>query len=183
MSGAALSRLAVPVTDRDHIRGPAGAPITLVEYGDFECPHCGRVHGLLELIEQQLGHTYRLVYRHFPMTQAHLHAEAAAEASEAAATQNLFWKMHDLLFANQDALDSPNLIRYGESLGIDGGWLSQVLTTGMFQGRVRDDFLGGVRSGVNGTPSFFIDGRRYDGPIDLFSMTAAIEDAAQLKVR
>ena len=183
MSGAAISQLVVPVTDRDHIRGPADAPVTLVEYGDFECPHCGRAHAILELIEQQWGHLYRLVYRHFPMTQVHPHSEAAAEISEAAATQNLFWEMHDLLFANQHALESPDLIRYGESLGIDGGWLVQALTAGIFQRRVREDFLGGVRSGVNGTPTFFVDGRRHDGPIDLFAMTAAIEDAAKHKVR
>ena len=167
--------LTLPVTEtRDHIRGPRTAPATLVEYGDFECPHCGRAHFILNELIEQMGDQVRLVFRHFPLTQAHPHAQRAAEAAEAAGAQRRFWEMHDMLFENQDALEDSDLMAYAQELGLDLDRFQVELVSGAHAPRVRQDFLSGVRSGVNGTPTFFINGRRHDGPWDLESLAAAI---------
>jgi protein-disulfide isomerase len=172
--------LALPVSeDRDHIRGPAAAPVTLVEYGDFECPFCGRAHYVLNELLAQYPEQVRLVFRHFPLAQAHPHAQRAAEASEAAAAQGQFWEMHDMLFENQDALDDESLLEYAAALGLDLDRFRQELVMRVHAPRVREDFLSGVRSGVNGTPSFFINGRRHDGPWDLEPLAAAVELAME----
>jgi protein-disulfide isomerase len=163
----------VPVGPRDHAQGPADAPVTLVEYGDFECPHCGRAYPMVKEIQERMGSNLRFVFRHFPLTQIHINAEHAAESTEAAAQHGKFWPMHDLLFENQANLENPQLIAYGESLGIDPEWLSQALSEGRFQPRVREQFLSGVKSGVNGTPTFFVNGSRYDGPWELLGETLA----------
>ncbi|HTI04324.1 MAG TPA: thioredoxin domain-containing protein [Gemmatimonadales bacterium] len=155
-------RLTPPVGARDHTYGPAGARVTLVEYGDFECPHCGAAHPIIKQIQSSLGRDVRVAFRHFPMTKSHPHAQHAAEIAEAAAQQGKFWAMHDLLFAHQDALADQDLVGYAETLGIDPALAVSVLADGRFQRRVRDDFASGVRSGVNGTPTFFINGERYD---------------------
>jgi protein-disulfide isomerase len=161
-----MSRLTPPVTPRDHAQGSPRGAVTLVEYGDFECPHCGAAYPLVQQIQQAMGAKLRLVYRHFPLTRIHPHAQHAAEMSEAAAQHGKFWPMHDLLFENQNALDDRNLVAYAESLGIDASWAAAALAEGRFQRRVRDDFASGVRSGVNGTPTFFINGERYEGSWD-----------------
>lgn len=158
-----MSRLVPPLGNRDHIRGSARARVTLVEYGDFECPHCGEAYPLVKQIAQALGTQLRMAYRHFPLARIHPHTEHAAEMSEAAAQHGKFWPMHDLLFEHQDALDDESLIAYAEALDIDPAWAATALAEGRFQRRVRDDFSSGVRSGVNGTPTFFINGARYDG--------------------
>jgi protein-disulfide isomerase len=167
--------LTLPVSEtRDHIRGPRTAPATLAEYGDFECPHCGRVHFILDELMEQMGDQVRLVFRHFPLTQVHPHAQRAAEAAEAAGAQRRFWEMHDMLFENQDALEDADLMAYAQELGLDLNRFQVELVSGAHAPRVRQDFLSGVRSGVNGTPTFFINGRRHDGPCDLESLAAAI---------
>lgn len=158
-----ISRLVLPVGDRDHIAGSVDAPITLVEYGDYECPYCGRAFHILREVQARLGPRLRLVFRHFPMSEVHPHAEAAAEAAEAASAQGKFWAMHERLFTHQRELDADDLIRHAAEVGIDTERMSRELADRIHQPRVREDFATGVRSGVNGTPTFFIHGIRYDG--------------------
>ena len=149
--------------DRDHIAGPASAPVTLVEYGDYQCPYCGMAHPIVKSLQQALGDEIRFVFRNFPLSDAHPDAEHAAEAAESAGAQGMFWEMHDALYENQQALDDGALLSYGEEIGLDTGQLATDLQDGTYRPRVREDFRSGVRSGVNGTPSFFINGSRYDG--------------------
>ncbi|MFL5469293.1 MAG: DsbA family protein [Gemmatimonadaceae bacterium] len=157
------AELVVPVTDRDHAIGPASAAITLVEYGDFECPHCRRAHPIVQKVRRHMGDRLRFVFRNFPLSEAHPHAQHAAEAAEAAGAQGRFWEMHDLLFHNQDALEDDDLVNYAAKLGIDAQRVAHELAAGTYTRKIRDDFRGGIRSGVNGTPTFFINGLRYDG--------------------
>ena len=161
----------------DHVRGPEDAPL-LVEYGDYECPYCGAAYPIVQEVRRALGPNLRFVFRHFPLSQAHPHAQRAAEAAEAAGAQGEFWKMHDLLFQNQDALEDADLLRYAVSLKLDGERFTRELSSGLHADRVRRDFRSGVRSGVNGTPTFFINGVRHDAPWDLPTLTAALEAAA-----
>jgi protein-disulfide isomerase len=158
----------------DHIAGPMDAPVTLVEYGDFECPHCRAADPVVKQIQGILGDTLRFVYRHFPLAPIHPHAETAAEASESAAAQGAFWEMHDVIFENQDALTNRDLIRHAAAIGIDAERVAEDLAARTWEARVRRDFLSGVRSGVNGTPTFFINGVRHDGPLDSQSLLAAL---------
>jgi protein-disulfide isomerase len=183
MTLPSTARLTLPVSDRDHVRGPATAPVTLVEYGDYECPFCGQAYPIVDALLDQLGDRVRFAYRHFPMTQVHPHAQHAAEVAEVAATQGRFWEMHHLLFTNQRALDDRSLARYAASIGIDATAVILALAEGTYAPRVREDFMSGVRSGVNGTPSFFMNGTRYDGPRDFRSMLAALEYAAEANLR
>ena len=156
-------RLTPPVSERDHADGPESAPLTLVEYGDYECPHCGRAYPIIKAVQQELGTELRFVYRNFPLSEAHPHAQHAAEAAESAAVEGKYWEMHDIIFEHQDALEDADLIGYAESLGLDGARVRQELETQAHSARVRADFRSGVRSGVNGTPTFFVNGLRYDG--------------------
>jgi protein-disulfide isomerase len=172
----AEARLAVPVGESDHVQGPATAPVTLVEYGDYECPSCGQAYPIVKELQRRLGRQLRFVFRNFPLATAHPHAERAAEAAEAAGAQGQFWAMHDVLVENQDALDDEDLVRYAAALGLDESQFVADLTGRAYAGRVREDFMGGVRSGVNGTPTFFINGVRHDGSFDLGTLLGAIED-------
>jgi protein-disulfide isomerase len=167
------------VSDRDHSEGAPDAPVTLVEYGDFECPHCGRAYPIVEELRRRMGKKMRFVFRNFPLSESHPHAEKAAEAAEAAGEQDRFWEMHALLFKHQNALDTAHLVTYAHSLGLDETRFSQALSAHTFQTRVREDFMSGARSGVNGTPTFFINGRRYDGAYELEPMLEALETAAK----
>ena len=169
------AHLTLPVGPRDHSAGPADAPLTLVEYGDFQCPHCRKAHPIVKAVQQQLGKQLRFVYRHFPLTRIHPEAEHAAEASEAADAQGAFWKMHDILFERQFALDDDAIVSYAQELGLDGDRIRGELDAGVHTDRVREDFMSGVKSGVNGTPTFFINGERYDGSWDLESLIAALD--------
>jgi protein-disulfide isomerase len=168
--------LTQPVTDRDHIQGSAAAQITVVEYGDFECPHCAAAYPIVEALRKQEGERLRFVFRHFPLTEAHPNAQIAAEAAEAAGAQDRFWEMHELLFENQNALAAHDLAAYAGQLGIDTTRFKQALAARTFKKRVREDFMSGVRSGVNGTPTFFVNGVRYDGPPSLASLTEAVAE-------
>jgi protein-disulfide isomerase len=175
---AVASTLAQHVSEeRDHIRGARTAPVTLVEYGDFECPHCGQAHYVLDDLLERMDGVVRLVFRHFPLTQIHPYSQTAAEAAEAAGAQGRFWPMHDLLFENQQALDFESILDYAEALRLDLRRFERDLVDGVHTPRVRSDFIGGVRSGVNGTPTFFINGRRHDEGWDLASLAAAIDQA------
>jgi protein-disulfide isomerase len=157
------AELVVPVGTQDHVAGPDNAPVTLVEYGDFECPHCGRAEPMIQNIRRHLADQLRFVYRHFPLAEAHPHAEAAAESAESAGAQGKFWPMHDIIFRNQDALEIEDLLEYAAEIGVDASRVEQDLADGTYHRKVRDDFRGGIRSGVNGTPTFFINGLRFDG--------------------
>jgi len=174
MSSAEGGRLTPPVNDADHAQGPQDAPVTLVEYGDYECPHCGRAHPIVKEVQRRLGARLRFVFRNFPLAQAHPHATSAAEAAETAATQGRFWEMHDLLFEHQTALDEPHLLQYAATVGVDREQFQADLAAHTYAERVRRDFVSGVRSGVNGTPTFFINGIRYDDDWDLASLEAAL---------
>jgi len=171
--------LALPVTaGRDHIRGPEDAPVTLVEYGDFECPFCGAAHPVVEAVRASMGDDLRFVYRHFPITTVHPHAEPAAEAAEAAGRQGRFWPMHDLLFQHQHRLAPPDLLDRARALELNVDRFVADMNEHVHVGRVREDFLSGVRSGVNGTPTFFVNGVRHNGPIDAAGLLEAVERAA-----
>jgi protein-disulfide isomerase len=178
------AQLTVPVTERDHSLGPSNAPVTLLEYGDFECPHCGRAHPIVQGIRRYMGEQMRFVYRHFPLVEAHPHAEDAAEAAEAAGAQGRFWEMYDILFRNQHALEDEDLVLYAARIGVDAQRVARELAAGTYARKVRDDFRGGIRSGVNGTPTFFINGYRFDGNwADTVEFIQALtEAAAQMQV-
>jgi len=171
--------LTPPVGKRDHVQGPADAPVTLVEYGDFECSYCAAAYLIVKKVQEAMGDRLCFVFRHFPLTQIHPHAEAAAEASEAAGAQGQFWQMHDLLYKNQQALDPMHLLGYAEELGLDTKRFVPELEEHVYHARVREDFMSGVRSGVNGTPAFFINAIRYDGSWDLVPLLQALEEASR----
>ena len=166
--------LAAAVDARDHVRGPADAPVTLVEYADFECPFCGRWFPELQRVLKDLGPRVRFVFRHFPISEQHPHAESAAEVAEAAAAQGKFWEMHDLLFRRQAALDAGHLLAYVRELGLDAVRVERELEREVYRARVRDDIESGLRSGVSGTPMFFINGRRHEEPGDARTLRAAL---------
>jgi protein-disulfide isomerase len=171
--------LAVPVSpERDHIRGPLDAPVTLVEYGDYECPYCGAAHGIVNAIQARMGDQLCFVYRHSPLSTMHPHAELAAEAAEAAGIQGHFWAMHDVLFENQRRLEAPHLLAYAKALGLDTGRFGAELARHVHAQKVREDFMSGVRSGVNGTPAFYINSVRHDGSWDAGALIAALQRAA-----
>jgi protein-disulfide isomerase len=157
------NELTIPVGPHDHAQGPGDAPTTLVEYGDYECPHCGRAYPIVKRIQERLGDQLRFVFRNFPLAEIHPNATAAAELAEAAAPQAKFWEMHDMLFERQRALDPASLQTYVRALDLDRSALEQAIESGAPAERVRKDFMSGVRSGVNGTPTFFINGHRFDG--------------------
>jgi protein-disulfide isomerase len=177
MSAIASATLKPPVGPKDHMQGPPDAPVTLVEYGDYECPYCGEAYPVVKALQERLGDQMCFVFRNFPLTQVHPHAEEAAEAAEAAGAQGKFWEMHDLLYENQDALEPEDLVQYARALKLDLKRFVLEMREHVYVERVREDFRSGVRSGVNGTPTFFINGARHNGPFDLGSLLAAIEEA------
>lgn len=162
------------VSARDHVQGPLTASITLLEYGDYECPYCGEAYPIIKAVQERLGDTLCFAFRNFPLINAHPHAQHAAEAAEAAGGQGRFWQMHDLLYENQTALKDEDLSEYAAAVGLDGKRLLADVLAGTQRARVREDFMSGVRGGVNGTPTLFINGVRYDGPRDLDGLLAAL---------
>src|SRR5260370_6657758 len=170
--------LTLPVTEgRDHIQGPADAAVTLVEYGDYECPYCGAAYPMIKEVQARMGDRLRFVFRNFPISTSHPHAEQAAEAAEAAAAQNQFWAMHDLLYENQQRLRDHDLHAYAERIGLDLERFDHELAEHIHAARVHEDFLSGVRSGVNGTPSFYINGARHDDSFDTETLLTALHRA------
>src|SRR6266498_1303982 len=169
--------LTIPVRPGDHVKGRENAPLTLVEYGDFQCPYCREAYPIVKQIQERLGGRLRFAFRNFPLTRIHQFAQHAAEAAEAAGAQGAFWQMHDRLFERQFALEDDNLIEYAQELGLDADRVAGELAAHTHKARVRDDFMSGVRSGVNGTPTFFINGLRHDQSWAVDSLTAAIERA------
>jgi protein-disulfide isomerase len=169
--------LTPPVSERDHWLGPEDARVTLVEYGDYECPYCGEAYSIIKAVLQRLGEQVRFVFRDFPLSEAHPHARLAAYSAEAAGLQGRFWEMHDLLYEHQEALEPDDLIGYAELLGLDVERFDRDAGSREVAERVRADLLSGARSGVNGTPTFFINGQRYDGSWAARPLFAALEAA------
>ena len=176
-SSQPITDLVVPVDpERDHIRGPAGAPVTLVEYGDFECPYCGQAETVIRELLADFG-DLRYVWRHLPLTDVHPHAELTAEAAEAAAAQGRFWEMHDALLTHQDALTVRDLVGYAEELGLDVESFREFLRRRKGTARLAEDVESADLSDVSGTPTFFINGRRHYGVYDLQTLSAEVKAA------
>ena len=174
-----MPELRFPVTEDDHVIGPADALVTLVEYGDYQCPRCQAAQREVGIILRQYRDELRYVYRHFPLTTVHPMAKPAAESAEFAGAHGMFWEMHTALFLNSHRLSFPALLLIASQLGLDPAELRMALSQGTYSAKVEADFAGGVRSGVNGTPCFFINGRRHDGSYAAPALAAAIESARQ----
>jgi protein-disulfide isomerase len=174
--GAKATQLTQPVGERDHILGPPAAPVTLLEYGDFECPFCRMAYPAVKELRRQLSDRLRFVFRHFPRPE-HPHARHAAEAAEASAAQGRFWEMHDLLFKHQQALEDDHLLQYAAELGLDSGRFGSELAGHLHRDRVQADVLSAIASGSHGTPTFFINGLRHEGAWQLDDLRTAVEAA------
>ena len=169
-----MSELTSPVSARDHAQGPENAPLTLVEYGDYQCPYCGAAYPVVKQVQKALGKKLRFVFRNFPLTQMHPYALVAAEAAEAAALQGKFWEMHDIIYENQSMLEPEQLLVWAKELGLDLAKFETAIRKGEVTKRIKEDRTSGIASGVNGTPCFFINGTRYDGAPDYESLLAAL---------
>ena len=161
-----VTKLKFPVGKKDFISGSEKAKITLVEYGDYQCPYCGQAYPIVKKIQEKLGDDLRFVFRNFPLAEMHPYAMNAAEAALSSGEQGKFWQMHDSLYEHQNALDEKYLVKYAEELGLDTSKFKNDLRNQTFSSRIEEDFLSGVRSGVNGTPTFFINGIRHDGSFE-----------------
>lgn len=170
-----MATLKIPVGPEDHSQGEESAPISLVEYGDYQCPHCAHAHPIVRRLQQHYGKRLRFTFRNFPLNQIHPEAEIAAETAEFAAANGQFWLMHDALFENQSELGYQFLMELAKSFSLDPQDLAKALEAGTFEPRVKSDFMGGVRSGVNGTPTFFINTHRHNGPFEFVDLVASIE--------
>jgi protein-disulfide isomerase len=162
------------ITEHDHVEGAVAAPVTLVEYGDFECPFSREAVKTVQALQREFGHDLRFVFRHFPLAHKHPHAVQAAEAAEAAAAQSKFWAMYATLFSHQWELEYGDLMDYAGQLGLDRKRFSEALNKHTYLDRVRTDVGTGQQQGVKGTPTYFINGRRQDGPDDVQALTVAI---------
>ncbi|MDH7462560.1 thioredoxin domain-containing protein [Chitinophagaceae bacterium 26-R-25] len=158
-----MSKLRPEVTSNDHMQGNVNASVELVEYGDYECPHCGRAYPVIKKIQKKMGDNLKFVFRNFPLSEVHPDARMAATAAEAADAQGKFWEMHDVIFENQDSLNYEDLMGYAESLGLDMDQFEKDFNSRKYSDRVDEDFESGLRSGVNGTPGFFVNGEKYNG--------------------
>ena len=168
--------LTLPVSEqRDHIQGPADASVTLLEYGDYQCPYCGQAEVVVRELLDSFGDELRYVWRHLPLNDVHANAQVAAEAAEAAADQGRFWEMHDKLLAHQDELTPPDLGRYAEDIGLDLDAFWTSLRRHRDAERIADDVASADASGVAGTPTFFVNGRRHDGAYDIDTTSASTE--------
>jgi len=181
MDPSARHTLTLPINRSDHIRGSLDAPLQLVEYGDYECPFCGMAHPVVQQVERLLSDRLCFAYRHFPIISAHPHALRAAEAAESAAEQGRFWAMHNRLFEHQDLLDDEMLVFHAVQVGLDRERFIDDLESQRFIPRVREDLSSGARSGVNGTPTFFVNGhQRYEGVPEVQWLTEALQLTAPI---
>jgi protein-disulfide isomerase len=172
-----MGRLTLPVIEEDHIRGPASAPVTLLEYGDYECPYCAAAHPMVLELLRQRSDTVRYAYRHFPLTNVHPHAELAAEVAETAGEHDKFWPTHDWFFDNHDLVVTGQVLEGVAEVGLPATAVARDLGEHRHLDRIRRDFVSGIRSGVNGTPTFFVNGVRHDGGYSLDDLLAAVDDA------
>jgi protein-disulfide isomerase len=173
----AAPRLSVPVGSGDHVQGATDAPVTLLEYGDYECPYCGEAYPIVKELQKRLGGRLRFAFRNFPLGNMHPHATLAAEAAEVVGAHGRFWEMHDALYEHQNALTEPDLARYARGLGVNDATFTTELRRPVYADRVRADFESGVRSGVNGTPTFYINGIRHNGSYELEELLRAVGGA------
>jgi protein-disulfide isomerase len=167
-------QLAVPAGRRDPVQSPENAAVTLLEYGDYECPYCGEAYPIVKELQKQLGSSLRFVFRNFPLSNLHPHAKLAAEAAEVVGAEGKFWEMHDTPYEHQTALAEVDLVQYARRLGIESGKFRSELRGRAYAERVQEDFPSGVRSRVNGTPTFYINGVRHNGPYELEALLEAI---------
>ncbi|HUJ09866.1 MAG TPA: DsbA family protein [Verrucomicrobiae bacterium] len=180
MNDFETATLAIPVGKRDHIQGPSSAVVTLVEYGDYQCPFCGDTYPVIKKLQKHFGEQLRFVFRNFPLARIHAYAERAAEAAEAAGGQGKFWEMHDYLFEHQDALDAENLVRAATLLGLDMVKFEREVAERVYAKRVQEDIQSGVDSDVGGTPTTFINGVRNDDDDDFETLKTKIEEAIMI---
>jgi protein-disulfide isomerase len=171
------SLLTVPVGPRDHVRGAEGALVTLVEYGDFECPQCAAAYPIITRIIDTFGDRLRFVFRHFPLTNSHPNAQHAAEAAEVAARGGAFWPMYEALYAERAKLSDRKILECGAAAGVSSVEIERAWASHELLGRIKEDFASGIKSGVTGTPSFFINGARHEGGWDELALAHAIEAA------
>jgi protein-disulfide isomerase len=173
------NRLVVPVSERDHSQGPATAVVTLVQYGDYECPYTRQSTNVVRALQQQLGDQLRFVYRNFPLTAIHPHALHAALAAEAAAAQGKFWQMHDSIFHHQHILADADLVQFAEAVGLEMQQYARAMAEQRTLARIEEDVEGGERSGVQGTPTFFINGVLYRGSWEHEALLGALQAASR----
>ncbi len=167
--------LTLPVSERDHMQGGDNAKVTLVEYGDYQCPYCGQAYPIVKKIQEDLGENLKFVFRNFPLTEIHEYSFQAAESAEISDEYGKFWEMHDMLYENQENLQEANLVIMADKLGMNAIEFGKKLASGEKAERVKEDFMSGVESGVNGTPSFYINGFKYEGPWDYENLKSAIQ--------
>lgn len=174
-----MSKLTIPVSSKDHIQGDENAIITLVEYGDYECPYCGAAYPIVKRIQKHFGADLRFIFRNFPLVESHAHAGIAAITAEFAGAHNQFWEMHDMLYENQQNLEIADLLGYAKTLNLSEKDLDHAINKEMYSEKIKNDFMGGVRSGVNGTPTFFINELRHNGSFEYENLLNAINNAAK----
>lgn len=170
-----MSTLRVPIAEEDHVRGHEKAPVTLIEYGDYECPDCQKAYSIVKEIQKKFGDKVRFSFRHFPLQAKHPCAHVAAQIAEFSGEKNRFWEMHDLLFENQARLGMPLLVELTQKLGLPIRDLENALENETYAPKIQKDFVGGIKSSVNRSPTFFINGERYNGNLDLEELTKHIE--------
>ena len=175
-----MSTLKVPVTPLDHARGGPNASVMLVEYGDYQCPFCAAANSIVHSLGQRYGHTLAIVFRHFPLIEIHPVAGAAAEAAEYAGDNGLFWEMHDAIFANQHRLSMQLLFALAGTLKLSQIGLRDSIGRSLHADKIQADFIGGIRSGVNGTPTFFVNGVRHQGGVTVPELAASIQAAMDI---
>ncbi|HEX5893488.1 MAG TPA: thioredoxin domain-containing protein [Solirubrobacterales bacterium] len=173
-----MTELTPPLSAEDHVDGPGRAPLELVMYGDFQCPYCTAAYPIMRRVRDQLAGRLRFAFRHFPLRDVHPDAQGAAEAAEAAAAQGAFWQMHDRMYESRGALSPEDLIAHAGGLGLDAGRLAAELDSSVHAPRVQRDLDSGLASGVRGTPTFFVGGRRHAGSFDAASVVAALKASA-----
>jgi len=167
--------LTIPIGKDDHVLGPATASVSLLEYGDYQCPYCGAAYPMVKAVIKHFGSKLRFVFRNMPLNEMHPYAELAAEAGEAAGAQDKFWEMHDALYEHQSELGAELVRTLAGELKLDLKQFEDDLVSRRFRDRVKHDFMGGVRSGVAGTPTFFIDDERYEGSLDAKSLIKSVQ--------
>jgi protein-disulfide isomerase len=176
--------LTPPVSARDHIEGHENASVTLVEYADYQCPYCGAAHPVIKRLQKSLGKKMRFIFRNFPLTHSHPYALLAAQAAEAAALQGKFWEMHDVIFENQEQLEPEILPAWAQQIELDANQFAEAFGDPKVTKRIEEDYQSGLESGVDGTPSFFINGIKYEGESDFDSLSVALlEVEAQTRKR
>jgi protein-disulfide isomerase len=176
-----MAKLSIPISAEDHLQGDLDAEVNLVEYGDYQCPSCGEAYPIVKKLQKHFGKRLVFAFRNFPLSQMHPWAESAAEVAEFASSHDKFWEMHDLLYENQENLSDELFQTLTDELKLPAGELQDALADHIYQASVRADFSGGIRSGVNGTPTFYINGQRNNGPFDFDFLRQAIDDALAKK--